>query len=69
MPFCRESLKRTNQFVKQIQKHQTKPERLHALKTTARKPIYGCHSEKVDDECNEVDVTDATSQVWLNGKN
>ena len=61
MPFCKESLKRTNQFVKQIQKHQTKPDKPHALKTTARKPIYG--SEKVDGECNEVDLTDATSQV------
>ena len=46
MPFCKESLKRTNQFVKQIQKHQTKPEKPHALKTTATKPIYG--SEQVD---------------------
>ena len=61
MPFCKESLKRTNQFVKQIQKHQTKPDKSHALKTTARKPIYG--SEKVDGECIEVDLTDATSQV------
>ena len=32
-----------------------------AMKTTARKPIYG--TEKVDGECNEVDLTDATSQV------
>ena len=59
MPFCKESLKRTNQFVKQIQKHQTKPDKSHALKTTATKLIYG--TEQVDGECNEVDFTDATS--------
>ena len=41
-----------------MQKHQTKPEKPHVLKTQARKPIY------VSDEANgKVDLADATSQV------
>ena len=50
--------KELNQFIKQVQKLQTNPEKPHVLKTKARKPIYV--SDKVD---GNVDLADATSQV------
>ena len=44
-----------------VKNQQAKPEKPHVFKTKARKPI--CVSDKLDGECIEVDLADATSQV------